>query len=37
MEQMDYNLPFRWFLCLTMNAPIWDVTVYTKSPKRLLE
>ncbi|NTJ65383.1 transposase [Agrobacterium rhizogenes] len=26
MEQMDYNLLFRWFVGLSMDAPIWDVT-----------
>lgn len=31
MEQMDYNLLFRWFVGLAMDAPIWDVAwgVYT--------
>jgi transposase len=36
MEQMDYNLLFRWFVGLSMNAPIWDVTVFTKDRERLL-
>ena len=36
MEQMDYNLLFRWFVGLTMDAPIWDVTVFTKNRERLL-
>jgi transposase len=31
MEQMDYNLRFRWFVELSMDAPIWDVTVFTKN------
>ena len=26
MEQLDYNLLFRWFVGLAMDAPIWDVT-----------
>jgi hypothetical protein len=29
MEQLDYNLLFRWFVGLAMDAPIWDVTVFT--------
>ena len=37
MEQLDYNLMFRWFVGMSMDAPIWDVTVFTKSRDRLLE
>lgn len=37
MEQLDYNLLFRWFVGLSMDAPIWDVTVFTKNRERLLE
>ncbi|TWB12259.1 IS4 family transposase [Nitrospirillum amazonense] len=36
MEQMDYNLLFRWFAGLAMDAAIWDVTVFTKNRERLL-
>lgn len=36
MEQMDYNLLFRWFVGLSMDAPVWDVTVFTKNRDRLL-
>jgi len=36
MEQMDYNLLFRWFVGLSMDAPIWDATVFTKNRERLL-
>ncbi|ESQ85343.1 hypothetical protein ABENE_19015 [Asticcacaulis benevestitus DSM 16100 = ATCC BAA-896] len=36
MEQMDYNLLFRWFVGLSMDAPIWDVTVFTRNRDRLL-
>src|ERR687884_299636 len=36
MEQLDYNLLFRWFGGLSMDAPIWDVTVFTKNRERLL-
>jgi transposase len=36
MEQMDYNLLYRWFVGLSMDAPIWDVTVFTKNRERLL-
>jgi transposase len=37
MEQLDYNLLFRWFVGLTMDAPVWDVTVFTKNRERLLD
>lgn len=36
MEQMNYNLLFRWFVGLTMDDPIWDVTVFTKNRDRLI-
>jgi transposase len=36
MEQMDYNLLFRWFVGLNMDDPIWDVTVFTKNRARLI-
>jgi transposase len=35
MEQLDYNLLFRWFLGLNMDDPIWDVTVFTNNRERL--
>jgi hypothetical protein len=37
MEQLDYNLLFRWFVGLGIDDPVWDVTVYTKNRDRLLE
>src|SRR5881396_370706 len=36
MEQLDYNLLFRWFVGLAMDDPIWDATVFTKNRERLL-
>jgi transposase len=36
MEQLDYNMLFRWFVGLTMDEPIWDATVFTKNRDRLL-
>jgi len=36
MEQLDYNLLFRWFVGLTMDDPVWDATVFTKNRERLL-
>jgi transposase len=37
MEQLDYNLLFRWFVGLGLDAAVWDVTVFTKNRDRLLE
>src|SRR5947209_20158832 len=36
MEQLTYNMLFRWFVGLSMDAPVWDVTVFTKNRERLL-
>ena len=37
MEQLDYNLLFRWFVGLSMDAEVWDETVFTKNRERLIE
>src|SRR5205809_6243304 len=37
MEQLDYNLLFRWFVGLNMDDVMWDVTVFTKNHERLLD
>jgi transposase len=37
MEQLDYNLLFRWFVGLNMDEHVWDATVFTKNRERLLE
>jgi transposase len=37
MEQLDYNLLFRWFVGLSMDAPVWDHSVFSKNRDRLLE
>ena len=36
MQQLDYNLLFRWFVGLSMDDPMWDPTVFTKNRERLL-
>jgi transposase len=36
MEQLDYNLLFRWFVGLNMDDPVWDATVFTKNRERRL-
>jgi transposase len=37
MEQLNYNLLFRWFVGLNLDDEVWDVTVFTKNRDRLLE
>jgi transposase len=37
MEELDYNLLFRWFVGLSMDDQIWDPTVFSKNRDRLLE
>ncbi len=37
MEQLDYNLLFRWFVGLNMDDAVWVPTVFTKNLERLLE
>ena len=37
MEEMDYNILFRWFVGLNVDDPVWDATVFTKNGDRLLE
>jgi transposase len=36
MEEMNYNLLFRWFVGLEMDDAVWDVTVFTKNRERLI-
>src|ERR1700704_5009505 len=36
MEEMDYNILFRWFVGLDLDDPVWDATVFTKNRDRLL-
>ena len=37
MEQLDYNLLYRWFVGLSMDDNVWDATVFSKNRDRLLE
>jgi transposase len=37
MEQLDYNFLYRWFVGLSIDDPVWDVTVFTKNRERLLK
>src|SRR5216110_2494933 len=37
MEQLDYNLLFRWFVGLNMDDAVWDPTVFSKNRDRLLD
>lgn len=36
MEQLDYNLLFRWFVGLNMDDKVWDATVFSQNRDRLL-
>jgi transposase len=36
MEQLEYNLLFRWFVGLNMDDRVWDATTFTKNRDRLL-
>jgi transposase len=31
MEQLDYNVLYRWFVGLDMDDVVWDVTVFTRT------
>jgi len=35
MEQLNYNLLFRWFVGLSPDDPVWDPTTFTKNRERL--
>ncbi len=37
MEQMDYNLLFRWFVGLGIDDPVWDHSTFSKNRDRLLD
>jgi transposase len=37
MEEIDYNMLFRWFVGLNLDEEVWDATAFTKNRDRLLE
>jgi transposase len=37
MEQLEYNLLFRWFVGLNMDEPVWVPSVFSKNRDRLME
>jgi transposase len=37
VEQLDYNLLFRWFVGLSMDERVWDHSTFTKNRDRLIE
>ena len=37
MEELDYNILYRWFVGLSLDDPIWDATTFTKNRNRLLD
>ena len=36
MEELDYNILYRWFVGLSLDDPVWDATTFTKNRDRLL-
>src|ERR1700683_5097836 len=37
VEEIDYNILFRWFVGLNLDDAVWDATVFTKNRDLLLE
>lgn len=37
LEQLRYNLLFRWFVGLSMDDPVWDVSTFSKNRKRFID
>ena len=37
IEQLDYNLLFRWFVGLAVDDPVWDHSTFSKNRQRLIE
>ena len=37
VEQINYNILFRWFVGLSMDAPVWDASTFSKNRERLFE
>jgi transposase len=37
VEELDYNILYRWFVGLSLDDPIWDATTFTKNRDRLLD
>ena len=36
MEQLDYNLLYRWFVGLSITDPVWDHSTFSKNRERLI-
>jgi transposase len=37
MEELDYNLLYRWFVGLNADDPVWNPTTFTKNRERLID
>lgn len=37
MEELNYNLLYRWFVGLGMDEPVWDATVFCKNRERFID
>jgi transposase len=37
MEELEYNLLYRWFVALGVDEPVWDATVFCKNRERFID
>ena len=37
MEQLDYNLMFRWFVGMSVDEPVWNASTFSKNRDRLAQ
>ena len=37
MEELEYNLLYRWFVGLGMDEPVWDATTFSKNRERFID
>ena len=37
VEQIDYNMLFRWFVGLSMDDAVWDASTFSKNRERLMQ
>ena len=37
VEELNYNMLFRWFVGLSMDHEVWDATTFSKNRERLLK
>src|ERR1051326_4229068 len=37
VEELEYNLLYRWFVGLGMDEPVWDATTFSKNRERFID